>query len=110
MQDDSIKGPNTGNTGPKNLPEEILDTLWEPLLILEDDLRVQSANDAFYQHFKVEPAETVGRQLYDLGNGQWDIPRLRELLSSGTSRFSTPLNKSANAPCCLKPGASIICN
>ncbi len=80
MKDDSIKSPNTGNTGRKNLSEEILDTLWEPLLVLEDDLRVQSANDAFYNHFKVEPAETVGRKVYDLGNGQWDIPLLRELL------------------------------
>lgn len=48
--------------------------------MLEDDLRVQSANDAFYSHFQVEPAETVGRQVYDLGNGQWDIPLLRKLL------------------------------
>ncbi|MFO7984173.1 MAG: ATP-binding protein [Desulfuromonadales bacterium] len=80
MNDDSIKTSNTGNTGQKNLAEEILDTLWEPLLVLEDDLRVKSANDAFYHHFKVEPAETVGRQVYDLGNGQWDIPLLRELL------------------------------
>lgn len=80
MKDTSIKKPNTGNLGSKNLAEEILDTLWEPLLVLEDDLRVQSANDAFYHHFKVEPNETVGRKMYELGNGQWDIPRLRELL------------------------------
>ena len=38
-----------------------------PLLILEDDLREKSANDAFYHHFKVESAETVGRRVYDLG-------------------------------------------
>jgi signal transduction histidine kinase len=80
MKDSSIKRPNTGNTGHKNLAEEILDTLWEPLLVLEEDLRVQSANDAFYHHFKVEPDETVGRKVYDLGNGQWDIPFLRKLL------------------------------
>jgi signal transduction histidine kinase/ActR/RegA family two-component response regulator len=80
MKDDSIKRPNTGNTGPKYLAEEILDTLWEPLLVLEEDLRVQSANDAFYHHFKVEPDETVGRKVYELGNGQWDIPLLRKLL------------------------------
>ncbi len=80
MKDDSLKSPNTGNTGHKNLAEEILDTLWEPLLVLKEDLRVKSANDAFYHHFKVEPAETVGQLVYDLGNGQWDIPLLRELL------------------------------
>ncbi|MBE0598926.1 MAG: PAS domain-containing protein, partial [Desulfuromonadales bacterium] len=70
----------TDNTGPKSLAEEILDTLWEPLLVLEDDLRVQSANDAFYAHFQVAPEETVGRQVYELGNGQWNIPLLRKLL------------------------------
>jgi PAS domain S-box-containing protein len=69
-----------GNSGTRSLAEEILDTLWEPLLVLEDDLRVRSANDAFYNHFQVEPAETVGRLVYNLGNGQWDIPLLRKLL------------------------------
>jgi signal transduction histidine kinase/ActR/RegA family two-component response regulator len=80
MKDGHIKDPSTGNMGPKSLAEEILDTLWEPLLVLEEDLRVQSANDAFYSHFQVDPAETVGRQVYNLGNGQWNIPLLRKLL------------------------------
>jgi signal transduction histidine kinase/ActR/RegA family two-component response regulator len=80
MSNDHAKNPSAGNTGPKNLAEEILDTLWEPLLVLEDDLRVRSANDAFYHRFQVEPAETVGRLVYDLGNGQWNIPLLRQLL------------------------------
>jgi signal transduction histidine kinase len=71
---------NPATSGPENLAEEILDTLWEPLLVLEADLRVRSANDAFYQRFQVEPAETVGRCIYDLGNGQWNIPLLRQLL------------------------------
>jgi signal transduction histidine kinase/DNA-binding NarL/FixJ family response regulator len=71
---------NPATSGPKNLAGEILDTLWEPLLVLEADLRVRSANDAFYQRFQVEPAETVGRCIYDLGNGQWNIPLLRQLL------------------------------
>lgn len=72
--------PSADNITPRSLAEEILDTLWEPLLVLEDDLRVQSANDAFYSHFQVKPEETVGRQVYDLGNGQWNIPLLRKLL------------------------------
>jgi PAS fold len=42
---------------------------------------VQSANRAFYDAFKVEPAATEGQMVYDLGNGQWDIPDLRRLLS-----------------------------
>src|SRR4051794_11751437 len=52
----------------------------EPLLILDATLRVQSANRAFYQTFHVSPGETEGRLIYELGNGQWDIPDLRRLL------------------------------
>ena len=65
----------------KELAEKIVDTVREPLLILQEDLRVQSANRAFYDCFGVEPAETEGRMIYQLGHGQWDIPQLRRLLS-----------------------------
>src|SRR5947209_3823982 len=58
----------------------IVDTVREPLLILDGTLRVRSANRAFYQSFQVSPEETVGRLIYELGNGQWDIPDLRTLL------------------------------
>ena len=57
--------------------QNIVDTVREPLLILDTTLRVQSANRAFYQAFQVSPAETEGRLIYELGNGQWDIPDLR---------------------------------
>jgi two-component sensor histidine kinase/PAS domain-containing protein len=65
----------------KELAEKIVDTVREPLLVLHEDLRVQSANRAFYDAFKVEPGETEGHMVYDLGNEQWDIPGLRRLLS-----------------------------
>jgi PAS domain S-box-containing protein len=58
----------------------IVDTVREPLLILDTTLRVRSANRAFYQTFHVSAAETVDRLIYELGNGQWDIPELRTLL------------------------------
>src|SRR5437763_127419 len=58
----------------------IVDTVREPLLILDSTLRVRSANRAFYQTFQVSPAETAARLRYELGNGQWDIPDLRTLL------------------------------
>lgn len=58
----------------------IVDTVREPLLVLDSGLRVRSANRAFYQTFRVSPHATEGRRLYDLGDGQWDIPRLRILL------------------------------
>jgi PAS domain S-box-containing protein len=60
--------------------QNIVDTVREPLLILDATLRVQSANRAFYQTFHVSPAETEGRLIYELGNGQWNIPDLRRLL------------------------------
>jgi two-component sensor histidine kinase/PAS domain-containing protein len=64
----------------KEFAEKIVDTVREPLLVLHEDLRVQSANQSFYDTFKVDPTETEGRMVYDLGNRQWDIPELRRLL------------------------------
>jgi PAS domain S-box-containing protein len=60
--------------------EAIVDTIREPLVVLDAGLRVRTANRSFYQAFQVQPAETEGRLLYDLGNRQWDVPRLRKLL------------------------------
>lgn len=60
--------------------EAIVDTVREPLVVLDADLRVVSANRSFYRTFKVTAEETEGRFIYELGNRQWDIPRLRELL------------------------------
>ena len=60
--------------------QNIVDTVREPLLILDTTLRVRSANRAFYQAFHVSPEETEDRLIYELGNGQWDIPDLRTLL------------------------------
>src|SRR5208283_5279653 len=64
----------------QNYAQNIVDTVREPLLILDATLRVRSANRAFYQTFHVSPVETEGRLIYELGNGQWDIPDLRTLL------------------------------
>jgi PAS domain S-box-containing protein len=60
--------------------ESIVNTVREPLLILNADLHVRSANRSFYEMFRVGPTETEGRFIYDLGDGQWDIPALRTLL------------------------------
>jgi len=62
------------------LAEAILETAREPLLILREDLRIRSANRSFYQTFHVSPEETEDRLIYELGDGQWDIPELRQLL------------------------------
>jgi PAS domain S-box-containing protein len=58
----------------------VVDTLREPFLILDEDLRVLSANKTFYIIFQVKKEETEGELIYMLGNGQWDIPKLRILL------------------------------
>ncbi|MBI4086769.1 PAS domain-containing protein [Candidatus Kaiserbacteria bacterium] len=58
----------------------VVDIVREPILILDKDLRVMAANDCFYQTFQVEREDTEGNIVYDLGNGQWDIPALRKLL------------------------------
>ena len=60
--------------------EALVDTVREPLVVLDGDLRIHSANRSFYQVFKVKPEETLGEFIFDLGNRQWDIPKLRELL------------------------------
>jgi len=60
--------------------ENILSTIREPLLILDSGLRIISASRSFYQIFSVLPQETEGKLIYEVGNGQWNIPRLRKLL------------------------------
>ena len=62
--------------------ESIINTVREPLMVLDHDLRVVSASRSFYKVFQVNPEETVGQLIYDLGNQQWDIPKLRDLLET----------------------------
>lgn len=59
---------------------DIIDTVREPLIVLDDAFRVILANRAFFRTFRVEPHDTLGEGLFALGDGQWDIPALRELL------------------------------
>src|SRR5690349_24237268 len=67
---------------------DIGDTVSAPLLILDATLRVRSANRAFYQTFHVSAEETEDRLIYELGNGQWDIPDLRTLLEDVVPKSS----------------------
>jgi len=66
--------------------DDIIATVREPFLVLNVDLRVKTANRAFYTWFQVSKGETEGRFVYDLGDGQWDIPSLRTLLDRVVSR------------------------
>src|SRR6185312_14499952 len=62
------------------LAQSIVDTVREPVLVLDKGLRVIAASRSFYSSFQVRPEDTQGRLLYTLGDGQWDIPKLRVLL------------------------------
>jgi PAS domain-containing protein len=60
--------------------ENIIDAVHEPLVVLDGDLRVISASKSFFDFFKVKSEETEKQLIYDLGDHQWNIPKLRELL------------------------------
>ena len=64
----------------QSFAEAIVETVREPLLVLDKDLHVKMANESFLRTFRVLKLETEGHVLYELGNGQWDIPELRRLL------------------------------
>jgi len=64
----------------QEVAESLVNTVREPLMVLDGDLRIISANDAFYNTFRVVKEETEKQLIYDIGNRQWDIPKLRELL------------------------------
>jgi two-component system, chemotaxis family, CheB/CheR fusion protein len=64
----------------RKFSRSIVDTVRESLLVLDKDYRVVTANRSFYESFKLTAEETEGRTLFKLGEGQWDIPKLRRLL------------------------------
>jgi two-component system CheB/CheR fusion protein len=61
--------------------ESIVDTVREALLVLDENFHVISANRRFYKTFKTDPQQAEGKSLFELGDGQWDIPELRRLLT-----------------------------
>ena len=71
---------NEQATTARNYAEAIIANIREPLLVLDSSLRIKTANHAFYETFRVDEAATESVLVYDLGNGQWNIPQLRTLL------------------------------
>src|ERR1700688_4077868 len=63
-------------------PTDLVETIREGLIVLDPDLTVRFANRSFCDTFAVAPEDTVGRKLYELGDGQWDIPELRSLIEA----------------------------
>jgi two-component sensor histidine kinase len=80
MQQKVLREQFTAISDAWTLAQGIVDTVREPVLVLDKDLRVITASRSFYSGFKVSPKDTQGQLLYALGDGQWDIPKLRVLL------------------------------
>ncbi|HXP80950.1 MAG TPA: chemotaxis protein CheB [Verrucomicrobiae bacterium] len=70
----------------RTFAEALIENARESILVLDEGLRVTLANPVFYRTFQVSPEETRGRLIYELGNHQWDIPKLRELFHEITAR------------------------
>jgi PAS domain S-box-containing protein len=77
---DALKCAEQAAAAARDYAENTVETVREPLLVLDKELRVEGANRSFYRAFRVAPSDTICWFIYDLGNRQWDIPRLRELL------------------------------
>lgn len=81
MHGNGKKGPKSGTAQAlSEFDHRIIATVRDPLIILDGDFRVIFVNDSFYRTFKVFHSETEGRLIFEIGNRQWDIPRLRILL------------------------------
>ncbi|MGH9319902.1 MAG: PAS domain S-box protein [Vicinamibacteria bacterium] len=83
---DALKRSEQATAAAREYAESIIETVREPLVVLDRDLRVDSANRSFYATFGATPAGTIGELVYDLGNRQWDIPELRALLEEILAR------------------------
>ena len=79
----------TGAKQRRSLEQAIVDTVREPLVVLDDALRVVVASRSFYRAFGVAPEESEGRLFHELGSGQWDIPALRECLAAIVPHHTT---------------------
>ena len=85
MRENNLPKPSSGPTtngvsAVERFLLDIIDTVREPLLVLDSEFRVTQTNRAFFQTFRVASEDTIGEVLFDLGEGQWDIPTLRRLL------------------------------
>lgn len=85
MRENNLPKPSSGSTtngvtAAERFLLDIIDTVREPLLVLDADFRVTQTNRAFFQTFRVASEDTIGEVLFDLGDGQWDIPPFRQLL------------------------------
>jgi two-component system CheB/CheR fusion protein len=73
----------------RDYAEAVVATVREPLVVLDEELRVVTANHGFYETFQVAPEQTENRIIFEVGDRQWDVPRLRELLEEVIPRHAT---------------------
>jgi two-component system, chemotaxis family, CheB/CheR fusion protein len=78
----TLKSMETEARSARELAENVINTIREPLIVLDPGFKIVSASRSFYSTFHAIPIETIGHSLFDIGNGEWDIPRLRELLET----------------------------
>ncbi len=83
------ESPLASAAGRRTLEQAIVDTVRDPLLVLDEELRVVTASRSYYNAFRVNHEETEGRLLFELGNRQWDIPELRKLLGDIIPQHTT---------------------
>ena len=85
---DALKRSNDQLVEARNYADAIVETVWEPLIVLNGDLQVITANHSFYETFQVSMVQTEHYSIFELGNGQWNIPQLRshleEIITSNT--------------------------
>ena len=84
----AIKEAERAVIAARDFAEAIIRTARDPFLVLDSNLRVERVNEAFYRTFKVSPQESIGRTVFELDHGHWDIPKLRELLQDILPRHS----------------------
>jgi PAS domain S-box-containing protein len=84
---EALKRTERELTQARDYAQAILETV-PPLVVLDADLRVTTANESFYRHFRVTPLQTENRLVYELGNNQWNIPKLRTFLEEVLPRHS----------------------
>ncbi|GAK51089.1 MCP methyltransferase/methylesterase, CheR/CheB with PAS/PAC sensor [Candidatus Moduliflexus flocculans] len=82
QRDEALREAEQAQQDARAYAESIVETIREPLLVLDAESKVQSANKAFYRMFCVTPEQTLNRSVYDIGDRQWDIPKLHELLET----------------------------
>jgi two-component system, chemotaxis family, CheB/CheR fusion protein len=89
QMEETLRRQRTELQAARDYAKNMIATIREPLLVLDDKLRIMSASHSFYETFQVTPAATEGQLLYEIGQRQWEIPSLRQLLEEILSKSTS---------------------